>query len=142
MTSTSSPPLTGAEPPKPRLLLIDDEPLISTLIQRSLRRSWDITCAPNAKVALEMIRDGAFDAVVCDLMMPEMTGMEFAAELAILNPALRERTLFLTGGAATIEAETFLGRPDVNHLIKPLLMADLDRQLKAMLAECPADVLL
>ena len=127
----------GPEPPKPRLLLVDDEPLIAGLIQRTLRRSWDITCASSASAGLELIRTQSFDAILCDLMMPVMTGMEFEEKLARLNPALRARTLFLTGGAATPEAEAFLARPDVRHLTKPLRMADLDARLLALLAQAP-----
>jgi CheY-like chemotaxis protein len=123
----------GAEIPKPKALLIDDEPAISGLMQRSLRKTWDVTIASSAASALDLIKVQPFDVVVCDLMMPEMTGMEFAERLAELNPSLRARTLFLTGGAATVEAETFLARADVRHLTKPLRMADLDTALHGML---------
>jgi len=119
--------------PLPRLLLIDDEPLIAALIQRSLRHSWHSTCTSSATAALELLQTEQFDVVICDLMMPGMTGMEFAEKLATLNPALRARTLFLTGGAMTTHAEEFLARSDVRHLTKPLRMADLDITLRALL---------
>ncbi|MCX6537674.1 MAG: response regulator [Acidobacteria bacterium] len=138
MTTGSHSVAQGPEPVKPRVLLVDDESLITSLIQRSLRRSWDITCASSAMAALDLIRTQPFDAIVCDLMMPVMTGMEFAEKLAGLNPLLRARTLFLTGGAATPEAEAFLARSDVRHMTKPLRMADLDARLLALLAQGPA----
>lgn len=138
MTTGSHIIAQGPEPPKSRLLVVDDEPLITGLIERSLRRSWEITCASSAMAALDLTRTQSFDVVVCDLMMPVMTGMEFAEKLAGLNPALRARTLFLTGGAATPEAEVFLARSDVLHMTKPLRMADLDARLLTLLAQGPA----
>ena len=113
-----------------RLLLIDDEPAIANLIQRSLQRSWDVTCFLSAVPALDILATREFDAIVCDLMMPVMDGMQFADELARRHPALRLRTLFLTGGAATASAEAFLARPDVRSMSKPLSMRDLDSALR------------
>lgn len=137
MTKADQPVGPGSERAKPRLLLVDDEALITGLIQRSLRRSWDVTIASSAVAALALIRAGAFDVVVCDLMMPVMTGMEFAEKLAKLNSSLRARTLFLTGGATTPDAEAFLARTDVRHMTKPLRMADLDARLLSLLTEGP-----
>ena len=138
MTTGSHSVVPGSEPPKPRLLVVDDDIQVASLIQRLLRRGWDVTCASSATAALDLIRTDSFDAIVCDLMMPVMTGMEFAETLAGLNPALRARTLFLTGGAATSEAEAFLARPDVRHMTKPLKMADLDARLLTLLARAPS----
>ena len=117
---------------KARLLLIDDEPMIATLIQRSLQKSWDVTWLASAVDALERVKVETFDVIVCDLMMPIMDGMEFAKELATLNPGLRERTMFLTGGAVNDASEQFLARPDVRHMGKPLSMRDLDAALKKL----------
>jgi len=120
--------------PLPRLLLIDDEPLIAALIQRSLRHSWHSTCTSSATGALELLKSQSFDVVICDLMMPGMSGMEFAGKLEELNPSLRARTLFLTGGALDSEAEVFLARPDVCHMTKPLRMSELETTLQALAA--------
>jgi CheY-like chemotaxis protein len=115
---------------KARLLLIDDEPMIATLIQRSLHKSWDVTWLASAADALERLKSESFDVIVCDLMMPIMDGMQFAAELETLNPVLRGRTMFLTGGAVNDASEQFLARPDVRYMSKPLSMRDLDTALK------------
>ena len=125
----------GASPsaspgPKGRLLLIDDEPMIGNLIQRSLQKSWDVTWLASGVDALECVKKDAFDVIVCDLMMPVMDGMQFAAELAELNPALRARTMFLTGGAINDASEQFLARPDVCYLSKPFSMRDFDAALR------------
>jgi len=126
----------GLTPPAPskgaRLLLIDDEPMIAMLIQRSLQKSWDVTWLASGVDALERVKTEAFDVVVCDLMMPIMDGMQFAKELEVLNPSLRLRTMFLTGGAVNDASEQFLARPDVKYMSKPLSMKDLDAALKKL----------
>ncbi|MGV3711142.1 MAG: response regulator, partial [Gemmatimonas sp.] len=66
-----------------------------------------------------------FDVVLCDIMMPGVTGIEFAEMLATRDPVLRAHTLFLTGGAVTTEAVSFLERDDVRYLSKPVATKDL-----------------
>ena len=63
-----------------RILGVDDEPLISKAIQRCLVNDHDVVALTRGAEALEKIRAGAeFDVILCDLMMPEMTGMELHA---------------------------------------------------------------
>jgi CheY-like chemotaxis protein len=66
-------------------------------------------------------------------MMPGMSGMEFADKVASRLPALRARMLFITGGAMMPAAESFLARPDVRHLLKPLNLKTLVAELEDML---------
>jgi CheY-like chemotaxis protein len=65
-----------------------------------------------------------WDVVLCDLMMPEMSGMELEERLAAEAPEVVERIVYLTGGAFTERSRAFLeaGRP---HLEKPVDPADL-----------------
>ncbi|MGZ5958918.1 MAG: response regulator, partial [Myxococcaceae bacterium] len=58
--------------------------------------------------ALTMLEAGPFDAVLCDLMMPHMTGMELHACLSRTRPEVAGRMVFLTGGVFHVEAERFL----------------------------------
>src|SRR5690606_29490572 len=61
-----------------RVLVIDDEVMIGNAIGRALRGDHDVTSLTSASEALARIRGGErFDAIICDLMMPVMTGMEF-----------------------------------------------------------------
>lgn len=129
---SSDPHAAGAPADRGRLLFIDDEHLITTLAQRTLQKSWEVTCVPSATEALGLVDTREFDVVACDLMMPGMNGMAFAEELEFRNPALRAKTLFLTGGAVTAEAEAFLARPDVRFMSKPLSMKDLDAALRRL----------
>jgi CheY-like chemotaxis protein len=76
---------------------------------RTLRRDHEVVTLGAAAAALEQIRRGErFDVVLCDLMMPQMTGMELHEALIALDPALAHRMVFITGGAFTERASEFL----------------------------------
>jgi len=114
---------TPAATPKPRLkvMVVDDEPLVGRSLQRILSREHDVDIADRARGALDRIAGGErFDAVLCDLMMPDVSGMAFYDEVAILDPELRERIVFVTGGAFTEAAREFLDRVANLRLEKPI----------------------
>jgi len=115
-----------------RVLLVDDEPLVLRYLARGLQPAWNVATAATGAEALRLAEEQPFDAVVCDLMMAGMSGMEFAERLGRSNPGLRARVLFLTAGALSGTGEEFLARPDVVHLIKPVRIGDLDRTLRAL----------
>jgi signal transduction histidine kinase len=103
-----------------RILVIDDEPALCQVVQRLLSSDNDVMTALNGRVALELLaKDRAFDIILCDLMMPEMTGMDFHAELSRAWPDLAHRTVFLTGGAFTLQAAKFLDHVPNRRLDKP-----------------------
>lgn len=105
---------------RPRLLLIDDERLIIRSLTRMLRADADVVAFQQPREALaSLAADADFDGVLCDLMMPEMTGMAFCDALAAQNPHLAKRALFLTGGAYTPQAEAFLASQAGRILEKP-----------------------
>ncbi|MBI2378151.1 MAG: response regulator [Deltaproteobacteria bacterium] len=103
-----------------RILVIDDEARIAKAIRRTLESEHDVIACVSAAQAMEHIRsDGPFDVILCDLMMPQTTGMELHAELRTLNPAVAERMIFLTGGAFTPAARAFLDRVPNQRVEKP-----------------------
>lgn len=107
--------------PKKRLLVVDDEPLVGRAVKRVLAAQSDVHCTTSALEALELLRDpqNHFDLVLCDLMMPEMTGPEFRAALLAVRADLAERLIFITGGAFTPEMEQFLSQSACPHILKP-----------------------
>jgi CheY-like chemotaxis protein len=73
-----------------------------------------------------------FDLLLCDVMMPEMSGEAFFHQLAQVAPDQRERVVFITGGAFTPEARAFLeSLPPGRCLFKPLAV----EQLRALVWE-------
>ena len=81
---------------------------------------------------MDLIRAGArFDHILCDLMMPGMTGMEFHARLASDAPEQAEVITFMTGGAFTEAASAFVERHPRAWLEKPLDLEKLRRVVDA-----------
>jgi signal transduction histidine kinase/CheY-like chemotaxis protein len=103
-----------------RVLVVDDEPMVGRGIARTLSATADVEVFTGARAALQRLRErDDVDAIFCDLMMPEMTGMQFHEHLASAAPELCERIVFLTGGAFTPLARAFLDRVPNRMLPKP-----------------------
>jgi PAS domain S-box-containing protein len=104
-----------------RILVIDDEVQVGRAIVALLSPEHDVIAVTRARAALERLAsDPSFDVVLCDLMMPEMNGMELYASL----PAhYRDKIVFMTGGAFTPQARQFLVGREV--LDKPFSEAQL-----------------
>ena len=105
---------------KPRVLVIDDEPLLVRSYARMLSSDHEITTETDPVTALQRLRRGElFDAILCDIMMPQMSGMDLHEDLRRDRPDLASKMGFLTGGAFTKRARDFLhARPD-HSLEKP-----------------------
>lgn len=93
MRSVRTPP-----PRRARVMVIDDEPRIGDSIKRVLSRECDVVCFADAGTALAAIERGdGYDAVLCDVRMPGMSGPELHAELVRRGSALAARVIFVTG---------------------------------------------
>jgi signal transduction histidine kinase len=114
-----APPPSLVVPERPRLLLVDDEPTILRSLLRLLR-DYECTVARSGREALELIESGAaFELILCDLMMPELTGMDLYEALVARGDALHERVVFMTGGAFTARARQFLDSVPNERIDKP-----------------------
>jgi len=68
--------------PSRRILLVEDDDTTRTVTRHALERDgWSVTQAENGRVALARMGENRPDAILLDLMMPEMDGFEFLAEL-------------------------------------------------------------
>jgi PAS domain S-box-containing protein len=116
-----------------RVLVVDDEPLVGRALQRILSPPHDVRFQVSAQEALETLTaDDAYDLVLCDLMMPEMTGMDLHDRLLAAAPHLAARFVFLTGGAFTSDARAFLDRvrnPKVEKPFDPASLRELVNRL-------------
>lgn len=117
-------PLSSRPPDnRRRVLVVDDEPLVASLLRRMLAPQHDVLVATSGQEALQAIDQGSFDAIVCDVMMPGMTGMDLYSTLRQRDRALSERMVFMTGGAFMPRVAEFLSRVDNPKIEKPF---DLD----------------
>jgi signal transduction histidine kinase/CheY-like chemotaxis protein len=82
-----------------RLLVIDDEQDLCELVQEALAPFHDAVTTTDARVALEWISAGErFDMIVCDIRMPEMTGIDFYTALVATHPEQASRVVLMSGG--------------------------------------------
>jgi PAS domain S-box-containing protein len=104
-----------------KLLIVDDEPVLGIALKRLLSKEHDVVTATSGQQALKLLDEGQqFDLVCCDLMMPEMTGMDLYDELEKKRPEVTQRMIFMTGGAFTHRAQTFLERVQNPRVEKPI----------------------
>jgi signal transduction histidine kinase len=103
-----------------KVMIIDDEPSLIRLVERVLGSEHDVSGFEDAREALALLESGAeFDVILCDLMMPEMSGMDLHAALQKAVPRMVSRMVFLTGGAFTTSARQFLERIPNKRVDKP-----------------------
>jgi CheY-like chemotaxis protein len=122
-----------------RILAIDDEPIVGTALKRVMGKDNDVVTETSARRALQRMRDGEhFDLILCDLMMPDMTGVDFYGELRAFAPERAADIVFMTGGAFTPKAKSFLDSVDNERLEKPFDMATLKNLVQAHLLTHPA----
>lgn len=103
-----------------RILIVDDEDSIRRALRRLFERGGHtVVEAESAARALELVVDAEPpDAIVCDVMMPEMNGMEFYQALGDAAPALQARLVFLTGASRDPQVHTRIERLGVPLLGK------------------------
>lgn len=116
-----------------RILVIDDEPLIGTTL-RILLDEHDVRVATSGRQARELLETGAnYDAILCDLMLEETSGIELARWIRDARPELSNRLVLMTGGAFTDEAREFLRSvPSTRRLDKPFSSDEITRILDAL----------
>jgi CheY-like chemotaxis protein len=121
-----------------RILVVDDEPLVGTVLSRTLGTEHDIVACESGRQALERLGRGEiFDLVFSDLLMPEMTGMELHRALSQAHPALAQRMVFLTGGACTEAAREFLAQPGMECVEKPFDLESIRQVIARRLPAAP-----
>jgi signal transduction histidine kinase len=125
----TAPQATSAPAQRQRVLLVDDEPQVAQTIGRLLSRDYDVTIAHCGQDALAHIAAGTrFDAIVSDVMMPNMSGIDLIDELARLAPDQAQRLIFLSGGVFTEQTRERLerlGQLGVPQLEKPVTAGEL-----------------
>jgi CheY-like chemotaxis protein len=110
----------AADGQRGKVLVVDDDPMVAAVVRRILANDHDLTSTTSAQHALDLCSGGErYDVILCDLMMPQMTGMDLHAELARLAPDQAQRMLFFTGGAFTERARSFLDEVENLRLEKP-----------------------
>jgi CheY-like chemotaxis protein len=115
------------------MLLVDDDPLVLRAMRRQLGREHELLAAASGQECLTLLRQGEkFDVILCDLMMPVMTGMGLYDAMSEEFPSDAQRMIFMTGGAFTDQARQFLERVSNLRLAKPIETDALRTALAAL----------
>jgi CheY-like chemotaxis protein len=90
--------------------VIDDEEMLLRIVRRMLEiEAHELLCVGSAREALAVLEKGEqFDIILCDMMMPNMTGMKLYEVLLREHPDQVSRIIFMTGGATTAREDDFL----------------------------------
>jgi CheY-like chemotaxis protein len=108
------------------VLVLDDDAAFGRALGRSLGRYHDVVTVTSGTEALDLVGAGQrFDAILSDLMMPHMTGMDLYEQLCAIAPDQARRMIFLTGGAFTERARQFLDGVKNPCVEKPFELANV-----------------
>jgi CheY-like chemotaxis protein/anti-sigma regulatory factor (Ser/Thr protein kinase) len=121
----SPPAVTG---PRGRILVVDDDVVVLSSIRRLLAREHEVvTFADPREAAAALARGDDFDLVVCDMMMPHITGQQLYEQAVARDNRLAERFVFVTGGATDPFVASFLAEVPNERLEKPFASDSLLR---------------
>lgn len=116
------------------ILIIDDEEEIRDLIAYNLRKEgFNISTAENGKVGFEKLKEQHIDLILLDVMMPEMDGMEFCAQLRANSAFDRIIVCFLTARNEDYSQITGLDSGADDYIAKPVKPRVLISRIKALL---------
>jgi signal transduction histidine kinase/CheY-like chemotaxis protein len=115
-----------------RILIVDDDRPVAAALALELA-DHDVVVAESGREALEILRhDKDFDVILCDLMMPEISGMDVHEALRLVDPSLLDRVVLMTGGAFTARARQFLTEVDTPLIEKPFHPGQLHAMVNAV----------
>ncbi len=118
-----------------RVLVVDDEAEIAELVRAMLESAgYEVATAESGAVALELLGEARFDAIVSDLRMPDMDGATLWRAVGAAHPALARRMLFVTGDTLSPDARAFLEGARCAALDKPFAKGDLLERVAELLA--------
>ncbi len=115
----------------PRILLVDDEQSVQTLLSYPLRKEgYEVVAATTGREALERFRDGRFDLVVLDVMLPEVDGFDVCKELRARSSV---PIIMLTAKTEEVDKVLGLELGADDYITKPFSMREFRSRVKAVL---------
>jgi len=116
-----------------KILVVDDEKSILLLLKEALTQwGYEVTCAASAVEALELLKNGLFDALISDVRMPDMTGLDLLREIRKQDESIE--VVMMTGYPTIASAVQALKEGAYDYLSKPLILDEL-RHLMARMME-------
>jgi len=117
------------------VLIVDDDVLFTSSLRRLFSSEHEVTVCNDARDALaRMVEGHRFDVILCDLMMPDMTGADLHAALRDLSVDLADQMIFITGGAFSPASQQFLERITNLCFEKPCDLRELRAAVRRRIA--------
>ena len=124
-----------APKPRARILIVDDDPLISELVVDMLAMDgYEVDTAPNGLDALDKLQNQRYDLIVTDLHMPKLDGSGFYRELSQRKVHSLKRIIFLTGTTGVSEEHRLVQESGVPILLKPFNVVELIELVRRLLS--------
>jgi DNA-binding response OmpR family regulator len=115
----------------PRILLVDDERAIQTLLSYPLQKDgYEVVCASDGREALARFEEGGYDLVVLDVMMPRMDGLEVCRRIRSKNTV---PIIMLTARAEEVDKVVGLELGADDYITKPFSLREFRSRVKAAL---------
>jgi two-component system, cell cycle sensor histidine kinase and response regulator CckA len=133
VAASSNPPRRSPTPegPRDRILVIDDEDSIGVSLRRALEGEANVVITASGPEALALLEtDQDFQAILCDVVMPELDGVAVYEYVRERYPILGERFFFMTGGALSGETRSFLATMQGRLIEKPFSIDELRALLR------------
>jgi two-component system response regulator MprA len=116
----------------PSVLVVDDEPAVRRALERALRlENYEVELAADGREALDRLADRPADAVILDVMMPGIDGLEVCRRLRAAGD--RTPVLMLTARDAIDDRVAGLDAGADDYLVKPFALRELQARVRALL---------
>ena len=113
-----------ATPAMTRVLLVEDEPMITDRIESALRETCSVVTVTDGDAAIQRLETGQYDCILLDLMLPHLSGFDVLRHIVLRRGELLKRTFIMT--AASDESLQFIDRAAVAGVLrKPFEVATL-----------------
>jgi len=123
-------------------LVVDDEESNAALVRRVLvRAGYDVESTTLSRRALVMIERIAYDAVICDVKMPELGGQELYRRVCQIRPEMSRRFIFITGDIDGEDTRQFLDQSRCSFFMKPFNLERLTAAVDMITGSMPPDTI-
>ncbi|MEI6500179.1 MAG: response regulator [Armatimonadota bacterium] len=108
------------------VLIVEDQPLVRDILHQAVSAlGYEAQVAANGQEALDRLAGQSYDVVICDLLMPHMTGDELFRVCQRIHPQVAARFVFLSGHYGGLPSTDFAATSGQPFLMKPCRLADI-----------------
>ena len=121
-----------------KILAVDDDESTLIVLRKMLEvERYVADTANSAREALDKLRDNRYDAILCDMWMPEMSGREFYEYLEREFPGVQKKVIFMTADAAGESTWDFIDGQNLPYVMKPFNRTTLVQRLTDVIGRSP-----